>query len=96
MQVNPNIEYNQEDAGLKLDDQPAEQSVMPESSEVQDEAELSAVEESQKDKAIKGTQVISSPRGIKYTRRDDKLIAASAMIAGVFAVITVYAALVFI
>ena len=96
MQVNPNVEYNQEDAGLSLDNEPAEQSAMPESSAVQDETELSAVEKNQKDIAVKGTQVISSSRGIKYTRRDDKLIAVSAMIAGVFAVVIIYAALVFI
>ena len=96
MQVNPDIQYNQEDPGLSLDNEPVQQSASQNSSEVQDEADLSAVEKNQKDIVVKGTQVISSPRGIKYSKRDDKYIVGGSMLAGVFAVIMVYVAVVFI
>lgn len=96
MQVNPDIQYNQEDAGLSLDNEPIKQSAKQESSEAQDEADLSAVEENQKDVVVKGTQVISSPRGIKFSKRDDRFIVGGSMVAGVFAVIMVYIAVVFI
>ena len=96
MQVNPDIQYNQEDAGLSLDNEPVEQSEKQESSEVQDEADLSAVEENQKDVVVKGTQVISSARGIKFSKRDDRLIVGGSMVAGVLAVIMIYIAAVFI
>lgn len=96
MQVNPKIQYNDEDAGLSLDNEFNESAAEQKSNDVQDEADLSAAEEHQKEVAVKGTQVISSPRGIKYSRIDDKLIVAGSMAAGVVSVVAIYVLVVFL
>ena len=96
MQVNPKVEYNEEDAGLSLENEFKEPTAEHESNDAQDEADLSAAEEHQKDVAVKGTQVISSPRGVKYSRIDDKVIVAGSMAAGVASVIIIYALVVFL
>ncbi len=96
MQVNPNIQYNEEDAELVLDIPNAESDSEVEKSVSQDEVDLNAAEKGQKEVVVSGTQVISSPRNIKYIRVDDRLILAGSMFAGVMFVITVYMALVFL
>ena len=96
MQVNPDIQYNEDDAGLSLDEVSTKSGAVQSINDAQDEADLSEAEARQKDVVVNGTQVISSPRGIKYSRIDDKLIMAGSMAAGVFSVIAVYVLLVFL
>ncbi len=96
MQVNNNIQYNEEDAELTLDVPNTESDAELETSATQDEADLNAAENGQKEVVVNGTQVISSPRNIKYTRVDDRLLVAGAMFAGVMFVVTVYMVLVFL
>ena len=96
MQVNPNIQYNEEDAELVLDVPNVESDSEVDESATQDEADLNAAEKVQKDVVVNGTQVISSPRNIKHTRGDDRLILAGSMLAGVAFVVAVYMVLVFL
>ncbi|MDW3095100.1 MAG: hypothetical protein R8G33_05435 [Gammaproteobacteria bacterium] len=96
MQVNPKIEYNEEDAGLTLD-KPAPESVeKPESCDANDEADLVAAESQQKEVSVSGSQVISSPRALRQLRADDRLIVAGCMAAGLFSVVAVYILIVFL
>jgi hypothetical protein len=96
MQVNNNIQYNEENAKLTLDNPSTESDAELETSATQDEADLNAAENGQKEVIVNGTQVISSPRHIKYARVDDRLIVAGSMFAGVMFVVTVYMLLVFL
>ena len=96
MQANPKIQYNEEDAGLTLDNPTSEPTVKPESSDAQDEADLVAAEQKQNNITVKGTQVVSSPRQVMQKRKNDRLIVAGCMGAGVMSVVVVYALIVFL
>ncbi len=101
MQVNPKIEYNQEDAGLTLDI-PEDKSILhAETSDIEDEADLVAVEKEQQQLekpqgvTVSGSQVISSPGMLRHLRKNDRLIAVGCMAAGVLSVVITYFAIIF-
>ena len=96
MQVNPNLQYSQEDAELTLDNSAVESASKLEPCDIKDETDLSEAEKDQKEVVVKGTQVISSPREMKQLRADDRLIVLGCMAAGVLSVILVYVLLVFL
>ena len=96
MQVNPNIQYKEEDAGLTLDNQDTEPVKKVGINDTQDEADLITAEKEQREVTVKGSQVISSPRQFAQIRKNDRLIAASCMAAGVMSVVVIYFLLVFI
>ncbi|MFK7793988.1 MAG: hypothetical protein AB8B89_01440 [Gammaproteobacteria bacterium] len=102
MQVNPNIQYNEQDAGLTLDDpivEPVEKAEntnpQVESSNAQDEADLIKVEEDQKVVAVNRLQSIALLKQFVQARKDDSLFVASCMAAGVISVIVIYFLIVF-
>jgi hypothetical protein len=90
MQVNPNIQYNEEDAGLTLDNPITEPVEKVESSNAQDEADLITAEKEQKEVTVDRSQGISLLRQFVQSRKDDRLFAASCMAAGVISVVVVY------
>ncbi len=94
MQVNPKIDYNQEDAGLTLENTGSQEEAKAESCDTQDEADLIKAESEQKPVTIKGSQVISSNRQAKQLRDNDRVIVASCMAAGVLSVVMIYALIV--
>ena len=103
MQVNPNVEYNKEDAGLTLDDANSKSVDQADSSDTKDEADLVAAENVQKTEkgqksvsSVKGSQVISTPMQAKQLKKDDRFIAASCMLAGVMCAVIAYFALIYI
>lgn len=90
MQVNPNIKYNEEDAGLTLDNPIAESTEQVESNDTQDEADLVSVEIEQKQVADDKSQRFLFLTKFIQSRKDDRLFAASCMAAGVISVVVVY------
>ena len=100
MQVNPNIEYNKEDAGLTLDKPdvaPVENvssNDVQESSDAQDEVDLITAEQEQKknQKNVKAEKkrVISVLEDFFQARKNDKYFTIGCMAAGVFSVVFVY------
>lgn len=102
MQVNPQIQYNQEDAGLTLD-VPEDKSIQQaKTSDTEDEADLVAVEKEQQElnkpqaMSVRGSQVICSPGMLRQLRKNDRLIAIGCMAAGVISVVVTYFAIIFI
>ncbi len=95
MQVNPNIQYNEEDAGLTLDNPITEPVEKAESSDTQDEADLTTAEREQKEVTVNESQIISSLKQFIQSRKDDTLFVASCMAAAVMSVIVVYCVAVF-
>lgn len=96
MQAQPKVQNNSSENELSLDERFDETVVNTNSNGRQDEAELVAAEKIQAEKAIKGTQVISSPRGTLNTKKDKELYTIASIAAGVFVVVVIYAVLVFI
>lgn len=96
MQAQPEIQNNSSEDELSLDKKFDETVVNTNSNEHQDEAELVAAEKIQADKAIKGTQVISSPRGTLNTKKGREFYTIASMAAGVLVVVLIYTVLVFI
>ena len=90
MQVNPNIQYNEEDAGLTLDNPVTEPVKSVGSNDAQDEADLITAEKEQQEVTVKGSQVTSSLRQFVQNRKNDSLIAASCAAAGVMSVVVIY------
>lgn len=90
MQVNPNIQYNEEDAGLTMDNPIAEPVEKVESNNAQDEADLVTAEEEQQEVTVDRVKSISLISQFLQSRKDDKLFAASCMAAGVISVVVVY------
>ncbi len=102
MQVNPKIQYNEEEAELTLDTPDVNPSEKPETSDIHDEADLIAAEKGQKEVkmpkrvSVKGSQVISSAGMVRQLRKNDRLIVAGCMVAGVMSVVMTYFFIVFI
>ena len=90
MQVNPNIQYNEEDAGLSLDNPIVKPVEKVESSDIQDEADLITAEKEQKEVTVDKLQGISLLKQFVQSRKDDRLFAASCMTAGAISVVAVY------
>lgn len=96
MQVNPNIQYNEEDAGLTLDKPVAESVEKVESADPvasshdQDEADLITAEKKQKEVTVDKPPRYSFLKNFIQSRKDDRLFAASCMATGVVLVVVVY------
>ncbi len=90
MQVNPNIQYNEEDAGLSLDNPTTKPVEKVESSDAQDEADLTTAEIEQKEVTVDKVQAFSSLRQFVQSHKNDTLFTASCMAAGVMSVIALY------
>ena len=90
MKTNANLQYNQDVAELTLDKLAVESEPKTDPSDIQDESDLVKAEKSQKEEVFRGTQVISSPRGMRELRKDDRFIVLGSIAAGVFSVIAVY------
>ncbi len=91
MQVNPKIQYNEDDAGLTLDNpivEPVAESVdKVESINSQDEADLIAAESEHKEIIIEKSQKTSS---IFESHKNDRLFTFSYVATAVLSVIGVY------
>lgn len=96
MQAQPKIQNDSSENKLSLDERFDETVVNTNGNERQDEAELVAAEKIQAEKAIKGTQVISSPRGALNSKKDKDFYTIASMAAGVLVVVVIYTVLVFI
>ena len=90
MQINTNIQYNKEDAGLTLDNPSAEPVEKVEISGAQDEADLITAQQEQMEVTVNRSQGISLLSQFVQTRKDDKLFATICMAAGVISVVVVY------
>ncbi len=96
MQVNPKIQYNEEDPGLTLDNpvvEPAEKSVssdVQQSNDTQDEADLLIAEQEQKIDSVEKKRSLILIEEFFQSRKNDKYFAAGCMAAGVLSVVFVY------
>lgn len=92
MQVNPKIQYNGEDEGLSLENPSIDHDQIQSSNDAQDENELLAAEEQQKDVVAiaEPSRKISLKKQAMRLRKDDRMIVAGTMMAGVLSVVIIY------
>ena len=102
MQVNPKIQYNDEDAGLTLDNPITEDKSITEpvekveSNDAQDEADLTTAEKEQKPVVVEKPKKFLLLSQFVQSRKNDRLFAAGCMATGVISVVAVYFMAVFI